>query len=50
MHWIRHLAKANQDNCHDRFRHKADILNVLTNVRFWGKADIDQPLFTNLDL
>jgi len=29
--------------------HKADILNALTNVGFWGKADIDQPLLTNLD-
>jgi hypothetical protein len=24
--------------------HKADMLNALTNVRFWGKADMDQPL------
>jgi hypothetical protein len=30
--------------------HKADILNALTNVRFGGKADSDQPLITNLDL
>jgi hypothetical protein len=26
------------------FWHKADILNALTNVRFRGKADIDQAL------
>jgi hypothetical protein len=26
------------------------MLNALTNVRFWGKADSDQPLLTNLDL
>jgi hypothetical protein len=26
------------------------MLNALTNVRFWGKADIDQPLLTNPDL
>jgi hypothetical protein len=30
--------------------HKADMLNALTNVRFWSKADSDQPLLTNLDL
>jgi hypothetical protein len=30
-----------------RYWHKADMLNALTNV--WGKADIDQPLLTNLD-
>jgi hypothetical protein len=30
--------------------HIADMLNALTNVRFWGKADSDQPLLTNLDL
>jgi hypothetical protein len=35
---------------HVRFRHKADILNALTNVRIWGRADIDQPLLNNLDL
>ena len=28
--------------------HKADMLNALTNVRFWGKADSDQPLFHHL--
>jgi hypothetical protein len=33
-----------------RYWHKADMLNSLTNVRFGGKADIDQPLLTNLDL
>src|ERR1700758_1408567 len=27
----------------------ADMLYALTNVRFWGKADSDQPLLTNLD-
>jgi hypothetical protein len=32
------------------FWHKADMLNALTNVRFWGLGDIDQPLHTNLDL
>ena len=26
------------------------MLNALTNVCFWGKEDIDQPLLTNLDL
>jgi hypothetical protein len=26
------------------------MLNALMNVRFWGKADIDQPLLINLDL
>jgi hypothetical protein len=35
---------------HVRFWHIADMLNAPTNVRFWGKADIDQPLSTNLDL
>jgi hypothetical protein len=35
---------------HVRFWHKADMLNALTNFRFWGKADSDQPLLTNLDL
>ena len=30
-----------------RFWHKADMLNALTNVGFWGKADIDQPPLTN---
>src|SRR5262245_60705476 len=30
--------------------HQADMLNALTNVRFWGKADSNQPLLTNLDL
>jgi hypothetical protein len=30
--------------------HKADMLNALMNVRFWGKADIHQPLLANLDL
>jgi hypothetical protein len=30
--------------------HKADMLNALTNVRLWGKADMDQPSLTNLDL
>ena len=33
-----------------RYWHKADMLNALTNVAFGGKADIDQPLLTNLDL
>jgi hypothetical protein len=33
-----------------RYWHKADMLNALTNVRFGGKADSDQPLLTNLDL
>jgi len=35
-----------------RYWHKADMLNALTNVRFWGqsKVDSDQPLLTNLDL
>ena len=28
---------------------KADILNALTNVRFWGKADMDKPLLNKLD-
>ena len=27
-----------------RYGHKADMLNALTNFRFWGKADSDQPL------
>jgi len=27
----------------------ADMFNALTNVRFWGKPDIDQPLLTDLD-
>ena len=35
---------------HVRFWHKADMLNGLTNVCFGGKADMDQPLLTNLDL
>ena len=35
---------------HDRYWHKADVLNALTNVHFGGKADSDQPLLTNLDL
>ena len=35
---------------HDRYWHKADMLNVLTNVSLRGKADGDQPLLTNLDL
>jgi len=26
------------------------MLNAPTNVRFWGKTDVDQPLLTNLDL
>jgi len=26
------------------------MFNALTNVRFGGKADSDQPLLTNLDL
>ena len=26
--------------------HNADMLNALTNVRFWGQADSDQPLLT----
>jgi hypothetical protein len=30
--------------------HKADMLKPLTNVRFEGQADSDQPLLTNLDL
>jgi hypothetical protein len=30
--------------------HKADMLNALTNVRFWGKGDSDQRLLSNLDL
>jgi hypothetical protein len=30
--------------------HKADMLNALTNVGFGGKADMDQPLLTKLDL
>jgi hypothetical protein len=38
------VARLNQHN-----RHKADMLNALTNVRFWGKANVDQPLLTNLD-
>jgi hypothetical protein len=29
-----------------RLWHKADMLNALTNVRFWSKPDIDQPLLT----
>ena len=33
-----------------RFWHKADILNALTMSAFAGKADIDKPLPTNLDL
>ena len=32
-----------------RFWDKADMLNALTNVRFWG-LDIDKPLPTSLDL
>jgi hypothetical protein len=28
----------------------ADMLNALTNARFWSTADIDQLLLTNLDL
>jgi hypothetical protein len=31
------------------FWHKADMLNALTNVRFWGLSGLDQPLLTNLD-
>ena len=27
----------------------ADILNALTNVRFWGESGLDQPLLTKLD-
>ena len=26
------------------------MLNALTNARFWGKADMHQPLLTNLDM
>ena len=33
-----------------RYWHKADMLNALTNVASGDKADIDQPLLTNLDL
>ena len=33
-----------------RLWHKADMLNALTNVRFWGLSGLDQPLLTNLDL
>jgi hypothetical protein len=29
--------------------HKADMLNALTNVRFWRQSHIDQQLVTNLD-
>jgi hypothetical protein len=36
--------------CYVRFWHKADMLYALTNIRFWGKADSDQPLLGNLDL
>jgi hypothetical protein len=25
-------------NCNVRFWHKADMLNALTNVRFWGQS------------
>ena len=32
------------------FWHKADMLNALSMSAFGGKADIDQPLLTNLDL
>ncbi len=28
----------------------SDMLNALTNVRFGGKVDIDQPLLTNFGL
>ena len=27
-----------------RFWHKADMLNALTNVHFWGQSGSDQPL------
>jgi hypothetical protein len=33
-----------------RLWHKADMLNAPRDVRFWGKTDVDQPLFTSLDL
>jgi hypothetical protein len=33
-----------------RYWHKADMLNELTDISLRGKADIDQPLLTNLDL
>ena len=33
-----------------RYWHKADMLNALTNVRYRGKADIDQRLLLNVDL
>ena len=36
--------------CDVCYWHKADILNALTNVGFGGKADVDQPLLTKLDL
>ena len=32
-----------------RYWHKADLLNALTNVRFWGQSGRDQTLLTNLD-
>ena len=30
--------------------HLADMLNALTNVRFWGQSDSDQPLLINLSI
>ena len=39
-----------QTNRHVCFWHKAHMLNALTNVACGGKADIDQPLLTKLDL
>jgi hypothetical protein len=34
------------NQCHVRFWHFSDIPTAPTNVRCWGKADIDQPLLT----
>ena len=33
-----------------RLWHKADMLNALTNVRFWGQGGHGPTLLTNLDL
>jgi hypothetical protein len=42
--------RAEQVTVDVRSWHKADMLNALTNVRFWGQSGHRQPLLYNLDL